>query len=264
MTICVAAICGNGTAVVVATDRMITASYPPVEFEHDVPKLEKLGASCVALTAGDALAHIDLFRAAKGTLAGLSDPSTQLISEQVRLSYSVERLKTAEHRFLGARGWTLQQFYNELPGKVPPDVFLAVDHQVSTYDYGLDILVAGVDSEAHIYSVRNPGQIDCFDSLGYNAIGSGELHAMSRFISNGCSASMSVNEATYLAFEAKRTAEIAPGVGTQLDMANVRHGKIHTLTDEEIGKLDEIHKERMKPQATEATDQGIRDLPFDK
>lgn len=74
MTVCIAAICGGGTAIVVAADRMITASYPPVEFEHDVPKLEGLGSSCVALTAGDALAHIDLFRSAKEALGALSAP----------------------------------------------------------------------------------------------------------------------------------------------------------------------------------------------
>lgn len=65
MTICIGAICDNKSKVIVASDRMITASYPPVEFEHGIPKMEKISNTCVALTAGSALAHTELFRDAK-------------------------------------------------------------------------------------------------------------------------------------------------------------------------------------------------------
>lgn len=187
----------------------------------------------------------------------------QHIAEQVRSSYAAERLKVIDQRILGARGWNLGRFYGDLAARTPPDVFLAVDHQIATYDYGLEIVVAGVDAEAHVYSIRNPGHIDCFDALGYNAIGSGGLHAMSTFISNGCSGGMSINKGVYLTFEAKRAAEIAPGVGRRLDMAVIQRGRIHTLTDEEIATLDDIHKERMAPH-TAATDEGIANLPFEK
>ena len=248
---------------VVASDRMITASYPPVEFEHDVPKLEEIGRSCVALTAGDALAHVDLFRTAKGAIGGLSAPSIQHIAEVIRSCYTAERLKTVGQRVLGLRGWSLEQFYGELPRIIPPDVFMTVDYQIANYDYGLEILVAGVDAEAHIYTVRNPGHTDCFDSLGYNAIGSGGLHSLSTFISNGCSGAMSLNQGVYLVFEAKRAAEIAPGVGSRLDMAIVTRGNIHILSDVEIKALDDIHKERTAPH-TEATEERIAALPFEE
>lgn len=134
-------------------------------------------------------------------------------------------------------------------------------HQELAYNYGLDILLAGVDTEAHIYTIRNPGQIDCFDALGYNAIGSGELHAMSTFISSGCSPIMSTNRTAYLVFEAKRKAEVAPGVGRELDMAVVTTKKVHILDEEQIGALDAVYQERAQPHA-DATDERIDALPF--
>ena len=262
MTVCIACVCGDGKAVVVASDRMITASYPPVEFEHDVPKLEQVGKSCVALSAGDALAHVDLIRAARQTLDRLNAPAVQKIVEVIRASYSSERLKVVEQRILGVRGWKLAEFYVDLPRTVPPDVFMMVDHSIATYDYGVELLVAGVDAEGHIYSVRNPGHTDCFDALGYNAIGSGALHALSTFITNNCSASMTINRGAYLVFEAKRAAEVAPGVGKHMDMAIVTKGNIRVLTDTEINTLDEVYKERTAPHNDTAAT-SIASLPFE-
>jgi hypothetical protein len=241
---------------------MITASYPPVEFEHDVPKLERVGNSCVALTAGDALAHVDLFRTARQTLAGLDAPTIQQIVEVLRISYGTERLKVVEQRILGLRGWKLADFYTELPKTVPPDIFMLVDHSIATYDYGVELLVAGVDTEGHIHSVRNPGHTDCFDALGYNAIGSGSLHALSTFIANSCCASMSINQGAYFVYEAKRAAEVAPGVGKHMDMAIVKEDGVHVLTDTEINVLDEVYNERIAPRSDSAAE-AIAKLPFE-
>lgn len=261
VTICIAAACGGAKAVVVAADRMVTASYPPVEFEHDMPKLERIGNACVALTAGDALAHVDLFRAVKDALAGFSAPSIAHTADVIQKTYVLERLKSAEQKFLNPRGWTIAQFYSDIAKVVPPDLFLAVDHQIATYDYGLDILLAGIDVESHIYTIRNPGQVDCFDALGYNAIGSGALHALSTFISSGCSASLSINRAAYLVFEAKRRAEVAPGVGQGFNMAVVTPQGIHELGQQEHNQLDDIYKKRTQPQVDSA-DEDIEGLGF--
>lgn len=261
MTVCLAAICDGGKHVVVAADRMITASYPPVEFEHDSPKLEKVGDACVALTAGDALAHVDLFRAARGTLGTVSSPSIFQTAGVIQKAYVAERLQAVEQIILGTRGWDLNHFYTEVPRVVPAELVYAIDAQISQYDYGLEILLAGVDTEAHIYLIRNPGRVDCFDSLGYNAIGLGGLHALSTFISNRCSSSLGLNEAVYLVFEAKRRAEIAPGVGKELDMAIVSSAGVHELTEAQHKILAAIYDKRRSPDVS-ATDDEIRKLDF--
>ena len=83
MTVCIATLCNKGKDVVVASDRMITATYPPVEFEHGIPKLEVICPSCIVLTSGDALAHADLCRAVRGVISGLSRPRTAKITEEI-------------------------------------------------------------------------------------------------------------------------------------------------------------------------------------
>ena len=57
MTICIGAICDGGDAVVVASDKMITASGVSTEFEHSAPKFERIGEHCIVLSAGTALVH---------------------------------------------------------------------------------------------------------------------------------------------------------------------------------------------------------------
>ncbi len=73
---------------------------------------------------------------------------------------------------------------------------MVIDEQLATYDYELEILVAGVDTDcAHIYRISNPGTAECLDGLGYHAIGSGEPHADFSFIEESYSQSATVQEA---------------------------------------------------------------------
>jgi len=69
MTICISAICEGGKAVVVASDRMVTAGFLALEFEHPGGKIKEISKTCVGLTAGDALAQIELFRACNSSFA---------------------------------------------------------------------------------------------------------------------------------------------------------------------------------------------------
>jgi hypothetical protein len=52
MTICVAANCAKSRAVVVASDRMLSAEFLTLEFDHPDAKIEEISPTCVALTAG--------------------------------------------------------------------------------------------------------------------------------------------------------------------------------------------------------------------
>jgi len=262
MTVCIAVLCNNAEDVVVASDRMITATYPPVEFEHGMPKLEVICSSCIVLTAGDALAHADICRAVREIVVGLSHPKAAAITEHVRTTYVTERQKVINQRFLEPRGWTLEDFYEKYARVIHPDLMLTVDRQISTYDYGLEIIVAGVDSdEAHIYGIRHPGEADCYDALGYHAIGIGDLHAISSLITNKCIPSVSRKMAVYLTYEAKKSAENAPGVGQETDMVIVSKDGQYPLSSENLTLLDKIHEERRVPRTEEFT-KAVEELPF--
>ena len=55
MTVCIAATAADKSAVVVASDKMISAGFLSLEFDHPESKIEALGATCVGLCSGDAL-----------------------------------------------------------------------------------------------------------------------------------------------------------------------------------------------------------------
>ena len=74
---------------------------------------------------------------------------------------------------------------------------------------------------------------------------------------------MSINKGAYLVFEAKRAAEVAPGVGKHMDMALVTKGNVRILTDAEIDILDDIYRERTAPHSDTAAT-SIAKLPFEK
>lgn len=218
--------------------------------------------TCLALTAGDALAHVEVFRSADLKLRRLSNPPIEMIAGAVRDSYVEQRLAAVEQKVLAARGWTLHQFYTEVPKTgVPGDLIISIDAQISRYDYGLDILLAGVDSEAHIYNIRNPGRMDCFDALGYHSIGSGEMHALSVLIFNGCCPDWDRKKTAFHVYEAKRNAEVAPGVGKALDMAIITGDGVYFLEEDALEALAEIYQRKAAPALADL-DELISSVPL--
>lgn len=252
VTIGIAALCNSAREVVIACDRMITATYPPIEFEHGTPKIDRMSDTCSILSAGDALAHAEICREVKGRTSALTRPRVSVITEQIRLAYVSQRQNTIKQRFLEPRGWTLEDFYGELARRLPLDLFLKVDRDISSYNYGLDLIVAGVDpDEAHIYGIRHPGEVDCYDSLGYSAIGIGDLHAVASLVSNQYDPSVSRKMATYLVYEAKKNAENAPGVGEYTDIAIISESSTYIFTKSDIDSLEQIYNTRRIPQTDE-------------
>jgi len=262
VTVCIGVLCEKARQVVITADRMITATYPPVQFEHGMPKLEVICPSCIVMTAGDALAHADLCRNVRNRISDLSRPRMVVITEEVRKGYVAQRLEAIEQRFLEPRGMTIKEFYDRYVRTLPPDVVVTLDHQIATYDYGLSIIVAGVDpDEGHIYGIRNPGETDCYDALGYHAIGIGAMHAISSLIANGFLPLMGVKHAVYFSYEAKKNAESAPGVGRDTDMAIIRDGDIRNVSPEEIQELEKIYETRRVRQ-TDEFKEAVEALPF--
>lgn len=262
MTICIAALCDYSKNVIAASDRMITATFPPVEFEHGTSKIETVCPTCIVLTAGDALAHADLLRMVKARVSNLSQPTVALITEEIRRAYVAQRSKTVSERFLEPRGWTLDDFYHKHAPSLTSDLVITLDHQIANYDWGLSIIVAGTDpTESHVYGVRNPGEVDCYDALGYNAIGIGAMHAISSLIANGCNSTINIKMATYLVYEAKKNAENAPGVGQHTDMVIIQNGTVNTLDNNIISLLGQIYETRRVSQTQEFQD-SVANLPL--
>ncbi|KKK91188.1 hypothetical protein LCGC14_2715480, partial [marine sediment metagenome] len=43
----------------------------------------------------------------------------------------------------------------------------------------------------------HPGEVDCYDSIGYHTIGIGAMHALSSLIANGCLCTTDIKMAIY-------------------------------------------------------------------
>ena len=122
-------------------------------------------------------------------------------------------------------------------------VFDLNDH-VRRYDLGLDLLLIGIDDRAHIMHICNPGRWRSYDNLGYCTLGMGERHADNVFAWYRYSSARTVQEALYIAFEAKKKSEMAGGVGPTTDAVLVNATGVHLIEQSTLDKLLEIYNER--------------------
>lgn len=274
MTICIVGICDppiNGTPMkaIAIADRMITAG--DTEFEQETfSKIDKLAGNCVAVTAGSALAHTELFVATRAKFAGTPTPPIAEIVQEVKDNYVKLRTCRAEERYFRPLGLTVASFL-ENQRSLDSTLVLRLSRQLEDAVYGgghvgLQIVIAGVDTTgAHIHCVFDPGTSESFNSIGYCSIGSGERHADSTLIINGYTSAMPLKKALYLMFEAKKRAEVAPGVGRiYTDVSIVTDTCIQNLGAEEVEKLQNLYsrREELEISSREAIKEQIQELPF--
>ena len=265
MTICIATMCEN-KYVVVATDRMLTVTLPNIEFETDYAKATEVTKNCIAATAGSAIAYTPLFRDAGIEIAKEGTKDIDKIVELTRNSYVKIRNKKIEEEILCPIGLNLQNFY-QANQALQPQLVATLVQSMQRYNYQLWILIAGVDEKGpHIYRIENPGRTLNYDTIGYHAIGSGELHAISTFIAGGYGLKATLQRALAITYEAKKRSEKAQGVGVQTDMYVVSKDKVTHLPDNAIIELDSMYQKRLEEEKKIVSDveDMISKLDIDK
>ncbi len=262
MTVCIAASCDSGRALVVASDRMLSAPFLTLEFDHADAKIDPIGSHCVALTAGDALSVQEIIIGGLGVTAQLQNPSVQLIAQNIRDRFAAVRKQRINEIVLGPRGLDFDAFYTGgMIRALPPELAMLIDQQVQQMALGSDIILAGLDgSGAHIFAIGDPGAMSCFDRLGYHSVGSGHRHALLALVSRSQHMSNDLNTTVFNVFRAKRAAELAPGVGQATEMRVVTAHGIHSISAEQLEALDQILSEDVKPKET--TSGAINGMQF--
>lgn len=248
MTIGIGAICANETCLVLAADTMVTNQALSLEFEHQNQKMTQLSETCVALTAGDALAHTELFGIVRGTITQLRQPSVVGIVDQIKEAYQSIRRIQIEERILKPKGFeNLSEFY-QMQSRLIPDVAMSTQMQIEQYTYGLEILVAGVSNgQARLYGISDPGTSYCFDSIGFHAIGSGAPHALNTLITRDANSSVGLEDTLMIVYEAKKISERAPGVGSNLtDIIFMNPTATAIIPRDRMGDLGKIHQMWMR------------------
>lgn len=94
------------------------------------------------------------------------------------------------------------------------------------------IVVGADDRNAHIYLVDNYIKVNCYDDVGFVAIGIGAWHARSQLMQARYSNMWKFNHAVGIAYAAKKQSEIAPGVGAETDLFVVNRDGTNPLMPE--------------------------------
>lgn len=243
MTICIGSLCENRNAIVFAADRMLTAGFLALEFEHEERKIEEIGDSCVLMSSGNALISYELIeQLRKDVPKTTGEIADRLYELQTALS-----LKRAEQLILTPRGLNWKS-YREKGNDINPQLYMILDEELSKFSLKTDFLVLGIDDKGgHVISLEFPGIVQHFDKVGFGAIGSGIPHSTVSLCLDRQTQKQPLTETLYTVYVAKRKAEYAPGVGKDTDMGVITRSGIKFLTEKDLQTLDLLYnKERKK------------------
>lgn len=254
MTICIATICDKGACVVVGVDRMFTFGPPlNIEFEPPLSKIDPLSTACVALASGNSVYAYELIRRTQCKFAAGKLASVMDLANTMKEEYALFRDEKIEETVVRANfGQDFVSFRLRgglLPGylQMQPAIYQQIVVQTNQFDLGLDLIVSGVDTTGgHIFYVGHPGTFGNFDKLGYTAIGSGAIHAVAGLSLGGQTPNSSSAETLYSVYSAKRSAEVAPGVGKETDIAIIRKEEIWHATKPLLAELEKAHNQRIQ------------------
>lgn len=248
MTVCIATVCAGGTNIVVAADRMFTFNAPvSLEFETGEKKIDTISTACVTLTAGVAPPGKEIIVATLKALGGALNPAIDVVAETVKLSYIQTRANKIRETLiiplLGPDYLKHEQMNVSVPTYLEKQqgIFQNIVVQASQFNLQAEFLIAGIDgSGGRLAYVGHPGTIAWLDTLGYGAIGSGAIHATMRLALAGLSKATSLQDTLYRVYEAKRAAEVAPGVGPTTDMAVVHPTRVASVSAPTMDNLKGI------------------------
>jgi 20S proteasome alpha/beta subunit len=256
MTVCIGALCRDlsghpSAAAVVASDRMVTHGGI-TEFEHEIPKIVPLADRILELAAGDGLRA---GRLARDVAAAVPSGPVMVgdVAQLLAVRYADHRRQQVESDLFIPRGITIAQFYGGLQSQLLGQLVGMIDSQVMNFNFGVSSLIAGVDDAgAHLYSVHNPGaSVNDFQSIGFDAIGSGGLHALQSLIGFGQAGVDPLHETVFSVYVSKRRAESAPGVGRDTDMAVITAEGVTYFDRALLEQLDALYVELHRPMTEE-------------
>jgi hypothetical protein len=262
VTICVAAIASKPVfpTIVAATDKMLTAG--DVTYEAKEGKRHFLSFKSIALGAGDSADEHEICARTfqKAFAAGLEGVTgiAQLFAE----TYRDYRREVYEREMLAPYGLTFESF-NAQQRTLAPEFVTRTQSllrgtllPISGREFGCSTIVAGLDEaeaqgggktyEAHLYVIRDPGQVTCEDTAGFAAVGSGARHAESFLMLDGYSPDRGFAHAILSVYSAKRQAERAPFVGSETELLRLDMGGIGQAKPDDLSGIERIYQRNLK------------------
>lgn len=253
MTQLVGAICEDGQKVITVSDRMVSTGDMTLAFEHPRTKAIRISDRAVVLTAGT-IHEPDLIRQAreeakgKDEIIGIAHVLAD-VYQQIREKYLVDRILRPQTGLTSFAEWNAEQ------KKLHDHVVVGLMDQIAKFGLDLILLLAGVDDAGHLIVIANPGTHSSYDNLSFCCVGMGDRHADNVFAWYKYSQMLPLNDALYIAFEAKKRAEMAGGAGPSTDIAIIDKEGIQRVKSETIATLEKIYH---------AKESGAERMGFDK
>jgi hypothetical protein len=240
----VAAICDSGKIVVTASDKMITLGGAgragTLTYETLDWKLWKVAKTSLALVAGTP--EIDILTRVRATADEAKTVAD--VAEQIRVDYHAAfRARMVDEVLMPLLGIESVEYFHDKQTVLNRETVVEVVQETSRIDLGATFIVAGVDTEAHIYQIRNPGTIQNCDALSYACAGAGNPHVEAVFARHRYTKYYPLSWAVFIAFAAKKAAEVAAGVGTETDMLIITQQGIRWIEYSQMASIEQIHKE---------------------
>lgn len=252
MTVCIAA--RTEGMILLISDRMITAG--DIEFEPPSFKIQQLTTSISMMYSGDSALFSEIVQ---NLIADVRDrvaaePDNWLrVGDVARLylkHWNEVRMRRAELEIFFPLGMTRKEFA-ESTTKISPEVLDRIMNKLSGFSMsGLEVIIAGVDQRLgcplpSIYHIADDALM-CMDQTAFVAIGSGARHAESQLMVAKYFWGVPNGDALLLTYSAKRSSEVAPGVGRETDIVVIgpNVGQTNILPDR-LKKKIEIEYQRI-------------------
>lgn len=220
MTVVAATICRRRNAIVLAADRATVTGNPleemlPLQFDSPISKIRILGDNIAVAVAGAVAQGQCIVDAVSGnTLA-----SVAAALENGRAALRGQFIAEREQFDAVARAWIA---VSQKAGMQDA----AKQFIVKSMGWAVDFLVAAVDAHGpHVCTITEASPRPLyFDTHGFAAIGGGAGKAVASMSRWSVKIADDLPTAVYAAFEAKREAELTPGVGTATDLVILQQG----------------------------------------
>jgi 20S proteasome alpha/beta subunit len=232
MTICIAAVCENGAAVVVAADRMVTIPGMNLEVERQQSKILRLASNQLVMSSGDGLLCSEIFHELRKTFTPADPPNVDESADRFLAAYVALRERRIEELFTRPVGYSLAAFHSEGFKNLGGQLFMNTIQMMGQFNLGADFIMVGFsDQRARVAIISHPGTMRWFDSQEFFAIGSGQSHALSSLLISDHGSTCSREQGVFNVYAAKRVAERAPGVGGSTDLQIVTRNEIKAVAD---------------------------------
>lgn len=254
MTVCIAA--RSEGMILLISDRMITAG--DIEFEPPSPKIQPLTTSISIMYSGDSSLFSevvqDLIADVNERVA--AEPDNWLRVRDVAQLYlkhwNEARMRRAEIEILRPLGLERNEFAEQAT-KMAPGMLDKIMNKLSTFCIsGLEVIIAGVDRRLghplpSIYHIADESLM-CMDQTAFVAIGSGARHAESQLMVAKYYWGVPNGDALLLTYSAKRSSEVAPGVGKETDIVAIGPdvGQSNVLPDGLKKKIEAEYQQLLK------------------